>query len=322
MISKVLVTGSTGFIGRHLVPKLLTSGFHVRVATRTSSSPFPGVEIVEVGDYLGTPDWNRTVAGVDAVVHLAARVHVMRDEAGDPLKEFQRMNVSVTRDLAEASIQEGVNRFVFLSSIKVNGESTEPDRPFTVFDKPNPQDPYGVSKLEAEEALSEFSRASRLAVTVIRPPLVYGPGVGGNFLRLMKLAGSGYPLPLASARNRRSMIFVDNLVDRIIEGLAARHVGIEVAIAADSHPVSTNELVQTISRLRGKPNRLFSLPSGILRFGARIVGLESEYERLFGSLEVSIGSTESEVWIPRISTAEGIAQTLHWFEESQLQERS
>ena len=309
----VLVTGAGGFVGRALVPALLRDGHKVRAAVRNlDGGPVLGAEMVAVGDIGPATDWEAALDGVEAVVHLAARVHVMRDSAADPLAEFRQVNVEGTRRLGAAAASAGVRRFVFVSSVKVNGEATR-DRPFTEQDPPAPRDPYGVSKWEAEQALMVGARAGMEPV-VLRPPLVYGPGVGGNFLSLLRLCHRGLPLPLGAVRNARSLIYVGNLAHALVRAVDHPAASGRTFLVRDGADVSVPQLLRQTGEALGCPVRLIPVPPPLLRFGAAVLGRTAAAERLLGSLSVDDSSIRQVLeWQPPFSMAEGLRETGAWF---------
>ena len=253
---RVLVTGANGFVGSTLCPQLESKGHQVVRAVRRIPSQ-SSQQWVNVGDIDAQTDWMPTLEGVDVVVHLAARVHVMHDTAADPLAAFREVNVLGTKRLVEQCIQAGVKRLIYLSSIKVNGEQTAPGHPFTEQTPVNTQSPYGISKLEAEDVLRN---QTGIETVVVRPPLVYGPGVGANFLRLMQLIDRGLPLPLGWTRNKRSLVAVQNLCDFLIQcGTHPAAVG-ETFLISDGHDLSTTELIRCIARHLGKQPILLPVP--------------------------------------------------------------
>jgi len=308
----ILVTGASGFIGRHLCDRLARDGFRVRKVLRPAYTLRPGVDI-GIDDIGPCTDWSGAFDGVEVVVHLAARVHVMRDQSDDPLFAFRQINVLGTERLAVAAASAGVRRFVFASSIKVMGERTL-QRPFTVADEPRPEDAYGVSKLEAERALRTIAASSKMSVTILRLPLVYGPGVKGNFFSLLKLCASGIPLPFASIENRRSMLAVDNLVSAIRHcAVDPRAVG-NTYLLSDGEDVSTPDLIRRLTRFFGREPRLIPFPLGVLEFGCRVVGRRAAYQRLTASLQVdSRAITDQAGWRPEVSLNDGLRKTVDWF---------
>lgn len=305
-----LVTGASGFIGRELCRELTRRGHAVRAAVRANAARVEApADLVEIGDISGHVDWDAALEGIDCVVHLAARVHVMRDTAADPLGAFRAVNVEATRALAEAAVRRGVRRFVFVSSIKVNGEITH-DRPFRPDDPPAPQDAYGRSKLEAESALAEVSARHGLEVVVVRPPLVYGSGVGGNFLRLMRLIDAGMPLPLRGIDNCRSLVCSRNLVDALIACTSHHNAAGETFLVSDGEDLSTAELVKRLAHALGRPARLICVPRMLLESAGRLTGRSAEIERLISSLRVETDRIRSQLaWTPPFSVEEALAET-------------
>ncbi len=286
-MKRMLVTGSTGFIGARLCRVANEKGLSVRRALRHESRP----DGVVVGDIGPDTDWTSALEGVDRIIHLAARVHVMNDNSKEPLAEFRRVNVEGTLNLARQAAGAGVKRLVFLSSVKVNGETTEPDRPFTVQDKPDPQDHYALSKYEAEQALRRVEKDTGLEVVIIRSPLVYGPGVKANFLRLIKAVQKGVFFPLGRVTNKRSLVALDNLVDMIITCLDHPAAAGQTFLVSDGEDVTTPELIRKIARAMDRKPRLLPVPPYLLRIAGGILGKRAEVERLVGSLQVDISHT-------------------------------
>jgi nucleoside-diphosphate-sugar epimerase len=264
------------------------------------------VDLRVVGD-LEAAHWDDALAGVDVVVHLAARVHQMNDGVSDPLAAFLRVNARATHALACAAERAGVRRLVFASSIKVNGEVTAPGLPFSESSEPMPIDPYGISKHEAERALREVERGGRLEVTVLRPVLMYGPGVKGNLQRLLVLIRRGVPLPFASIRNRRSLLAVDNFVDAICVAASEPSAAGRTFLVADGEDLSTPELVRRLASAAGLVPRLVPVPSGVLRVLGRVTGRQAEIERLTGSLQVDASALRDGLgWRPPVGVDEGL----------------
>jgi nucleoside-diphosphate-sugar epimerase len=306
----VLVTGATGFVGTPLCETLPRHGFRVRRAVR---GPPDGGDAVIVGNIDGSTDWTGALEGVDAVVHLAARTHEMGSTSTERLDEYRRINVEGTRRLAAQAVASGVRRFVFMSSVKVNGESTK-GRPFRESDVPDPQDAYGITKMEAEQVLIEISGASRMELVVLRPPLVYGPGVKGNFLRLTRLLARGVPLPLGSIRNRRSLIYAGNLVDAVITALRSPQAAGRTYLLSDGEPLSTPELLRQMGRALGRDARLLPCPPALLGSAGALLGRSGEVARLTGSLEVDSARIERELgWSPPHSPEHGFRETADWY---------
>ena len=302
----VLVTGANGFVGSHLCAYLAGKDIACRRAVRCREGVGP--DATEVGEIDGTTDWTRALAGITVVVHLAARVHVLREKALDPLAEFRRVNVEGTAGLARQAAAAGVRRFIFLSTIKVNGEETS-TRPFAPDDRPAPVEPYSISKLEAEEALRVIARETGLELVILRPPLVYGRGVAGNFARLVRLVRQGWYLPLGSVRNRRSLLGVENLCSLLTLCLAHPGAANKVLLASDGQDVSTPDLVRGIAQVCGVAPRLLPLPVALLQLLAGLCGRGPEMRRLTGSLQIDISRTSTLLgWQPPLTLAQGLRQ--------------
>ncbi len=313
---KILVTGANGFVGNVLCRRLVEKGYAVRGAVRSGKSALPtGVEKIAMGDIEGNTDWSAALQDIDCAIHLAARVHVMKDESADPLAEFRKVNVEGTEKLALSAAKAGVRRLVYISSIKVNGESTG-KKPFSEKDEPHPQDPYGISKWEAEQALRRISGQSGLEVVVVRPPLVYGPEVGGNFVRMLAWIEKGIPLPLGCVKNRRSMIYVENLADALINCAIHPDAANRTFLVGDSETVSTPELIRRLSARMGKSAAILPFPLPFLALLGKITGKKAEIQRLTGSLEVD-SSRISKIlgWKPPFSLDEGLEATALWFKK-------
>jgi nucleoside-diphosphate-sugar epimerase len=311
---RVLVTGAGGFVGRVLCARLAERGHTVRAAVRAPGGAPAGVaEVAVVGEIGPATEWGEALRGVDAVIHLAARVHVMDDRATDPLAEYRRTNVGGTERLARQAAEHGVRRLVFASSIKVLGEATH-GAPFREETTPAPADPYGVSKREAEAALRAVEATGALEVCVVRPPLVYGPGVKANFARLMGAVARGVPLPLGALRNRRSLVYVGNLADALVECAAHPAAAGETFLVADEPALTPAELVRAIAGALGRPARLLPVAAALLRAVGRATGRTGAVDRLAGSLEVDSGRIRRVLrWTPPFTTAQGLAETARWF---------
>jgi nucleoside-diphosphate-sugar epimerase len=309
-----LLTGATGFVGRACVPSLEGAGWMVRCAVRGGKPSFATAgDQYALGSIGADTDWSRALQGVNAVIHLAARVHVMRDAAADPLEAFRTVNVEGTRRLARQAAAAGVRRFIFVSSVKVNGEATAAGA-FTENDPPHPQDPYGISKYEAEQALLEISARTGLEAVVIRPPLVYGPGVKANFLRMLRWVYRGIPLPLGSVHNRRSLLYAGNLADVIVKCLEHPAAAGETFLVDDGEPVSTAQLVREIGDALHRPARLLPIPPRFLRVAAAMFGRGEDAERLVGNLVVDSSRVRRTLgWSPPHSREDGLAATAAWF---------
>ena len=300
----VLVTGANGFVGRALCPVLTAAGQFVRPATRVA--PTPGT--VAVGDIGPDTDWRAALGGCSAVVHLAARVHMLRDETADPLAAYRAVNTEGTLNLARQAAAAGVRRLVFVSSIKVNGEGRA--APYSEADPAAPEAPYALSKWEAEQGLWAIARETSMEVVVLRPPLLYGPGVGANFLHLLRAVERGWPLPFGHVHNRRGLLYLGNLVDAIRVCLTHPAAAGKTYLVADAEVVSTPELIRRLARARGRPARLLGVPPAWLYLAARVAGRSAEMDRLLGSLWVDAGAIGRDLgWQPPFHLDQGLAAT-------------
>jgi nucleoside-diphosphate-sugar epimerase len=310
-MSRILVTGATGFIGRHLCRSLATIGEMPVAAVREPSGMFEEERVT--GDLAELPDLSGFLADIDTVVHLAGLAHLIRAAADDCEDAFRRANVDAAVHLARAAAAAGVRRLVFLSTIKVNGETTT-DRPFCETDPPNPHDAYARSKLAAEQALHRIATETDLEVVVIRPPLVYGPGVKANFLRLLQLVERGVPLPLGAIRNRRSLISLDNLSSLIHAAIRHPAAAGEVFLASDQCDCATPELVRMLAAGLGRTARLYPVAPPLLATCAKLVGREATYHRIAGSLQVDSSKASRLLgWRPAVSPAAALRETANWY---------
>lgn len=305
---RVLVTGATGFVGRAVVDRLVQDGTPVTASVRRDPTTRIGIREVRVGDLGLATDWTAALDGCDAVVHCAARVHVMSDTATDPLSAYRAANVEGSVALAKRAAAAGVRRFVFISSIKVNGEGTALSKPYRADDRPAPVDPYGISKHEAEQALQAFAATGAIELVIIRPPLVYGPGVKANFLSMARWIARGVPLPFGGINaNRRSFVALANLVDLIVTCLKHPEAVGQVFLVSDGEDLSTGELLRRTARALGVSSRLLPLPSSILAFGASAVGRRDLWQRLGGTLQVDSMPTRARLgWTPPITVDAGL----------------
>jgi len=310
---RVLVTGADGFVGTELCRRLVADGFRVRGALWEANDLPDGCEVTVVGDIGPTTDWSSALADVGVVVHLAARVHMMSDGAAEPLAEYRRVNVEGTRRLAEMAVDAGVRRFVFMSSIKVNGEQTE-GKPFLPDDPPAPVDPYGLSKWEAEQALESICSDGGMENVIIRSPLVYGPGVKANFLRLFRAVDRGMLLPVGALRNKRSFMGLRNLADILVECVRNDAAAGEVFLVSDGEDMSTPGLVCRIGRALDRTPRLISVPAPVLRFAGLVTGKTSAVDRLCGSLVVDSSKVREALgWSPVSTAEEELARVAEWY---------
>jgi nucleoside-diphosphate-sugar epimerase len=315
-MKRVLVTGANGFIGRALCARLAAAGMEVAGAVRKDHSSEVrdfGARPVVIGDLGSQTDWMVALTGMDCVVHLAARVHVMHEVQSDPLAAFREVNTFGAARLATQAVAAGVRRLVYVSTIKVSGEYTR-DKKFSEQDQPQPSDPYAISKWEAEQALHKLAVQTGLEIVVVRPPLVYGPGVKGNFYSLLRLVDLGLPLPLGRCRNQRSLVGLTNLVDLLAQCVAHPAATGQIFLAADSEDLSTPELLRRVALAFGKRESLLPVPTGLLQFAARLVGRAGIYERLCGSLQVDAGNTQRVLgWVPPRTVNDELMRTVQWY---------
>ncbi len=305
----VLVTGASGFVGSALCRALRARGTEVVETVRQG----PGAGQAMVGELGADTDWRAALAGCNSVVHLAARVHVMADSNSDPLQAYRSVNVDGSVQLARQAAAAGVRRFVFVSSVKVNGEATTL-RPFRADDAPAPVDPYGQSKCEAEAALRALAAETGMELVIVRPPLVYGPGVKANFLNLIRLVRRGLPLPLGSVANRRSMVALDNLVALLMVCTTHPNAPGQTFMVSDGQDLSIAELIRMIASALGVAPRLLPVPPLLLMGGARLFGQGAMADRLMGSLQVDMDQTRSTLqWSPVVAPQAAINQTVDFY---------
>ncbi|MGY1488083.1 UDP-glucose 4-epimerase family protein [Methylobacillus pratensis] len=305
---RILITGANGFAGRALCTALADSAHKVVACAR--SKLFQEVakqEYILVPVIDGHTDWQMYLAEMDVVVHLAARVHVMREQLANPSGAYRETNVEGTLNLARQAAKAGVKRFIFISSIKVNGEQTLPGKPFTANDVAAPADAYGISKFEAEQDLLALTRETGMEVVIIRPPLVYGPGVKGNFANMMNLVRRSLPLPFGAIHNQRSLVAIDNLVSLIIACIDHPAAANQVFLVSDGEDVSTSDLLRRLSKAAGVSSRLIPIPAGLLNMGLTMLGKRMVAQRLLGSLQVDISKTQEMLgWAPPVTVDEGL----------------
>ncbi len=316
MMKRIMVTGGSGFVGRALLERLHQEGYGLIAPSRTPLAQAPaGVVNPLVGGLAADVDWSPSLEGAAVVVHSAARVHVMNDTAADPLVEFRKANVDGTLSLAKQAAAAGVQRFIFISSIKVNGEGTDLGHPYHADDTPAPQDPYGVSKMEAEQGLRALAGETGMEVVIIRPVLVYGPGVKANFRSMMSWLRKGVPLPLGATGNKRSLVAVDNLVDLIATCINHPAAANQTFLVSDGEDLSTTQLLQRMGSALGRPARLLPIPASLLQTGAAILGRRAIAQRLCGSLQVDIGKTRELLgWAPPVGVDDALRKTARAFE--------
>jgi len=312
----IFLTGGSGFVGRALIDRLSAEpGCRLRLALRRDLPGLPpGMDVVRIEDISPSTDWQGALAGCDALVHAAARVHVMCESSVDPLAEFRRVNVAGTLKLAQEAARAGVKRFVFLSTVKVNGEETSIGKPFKADDPPQPLEAYAISKHEAEEGLKALAAQTGMEVVIIRPPLVYGPGVKANFHSMMVWLKRGVPLPLGAIHNKRSLVALDNLVDLLVTCLGHPAAANQTFLVSDGVDLSTTELLRHLGRALGRPARLIPVPAAWLAWGGRMLGREDLIRRLAGSLQVDIGKTRDLLgWAPKIPVERALEKTIRHF---------
>lgn len=315
-VQRVLVTGAGGFIGRATCSALQSRGHSVLGALRKRDPVHESemIDYVSMGDMDESTDWSSVLKGIDSVIHLAARVHLMNDTASDPLAEFRRINVDLTLNLARQAASAGVRRFVFVSSVKVNGENTPFGQPFTADDVPRPTDPYGVSKLEAEQLLVKLSESSGMEVVIIRPVLVYGAGVRANFYQMMDWLKKGLPLPLKALDNQRSLLALDNLVDMIATCMSHPAAANQTFLVSDGEDLSVSELMERTSTALGRRARLLTIPTGLLKLIGRVVGKQAVIHRLCEPLQVDIMKSRQLLgWIPPVPVDIALKKTANWY---------
>lgn len=310
-MTKILITGVNGFVGTALCMEAVARGFDVRGATRTVCDSPIGVENIVVGDIDADTEWHSALLNCDVVIHLAARVHVMSETADDSLSEFRLVNTTGTEYLARCAATSGVKRLVYVSSIKVNGEETSGDVAFCEQDQPNPQEAYGVSKWEAEQALHRVAAETGMEVVIVRPPLVYGPGVKGNFAQMLRVVTMGIPLPFAGVKNKRELIYVDNLVDALITCATHTAAAGNTYLVGDGESVSTPDLLRGLAKAIGVSSRVFAWPIGLLKLMGAVLGKADQVERLVGSLQVDSSKIRRELgWEPPYDLQEGLNKTV------------
>ena len=309
---KILITGAKGFIGSHLCKVASEKGLSVRRVLRSGKGEKGDI----VTDINPKTDWSSTLENVDVVIHLAARVHVKNERSVNPMTDYRIANVDGTLNIARQATAAGVKRFIFLSSVKVNGENTIPNHPFKERDLPSPQTPYGVSKFEAEKGLLQLSESTAMETVIIRPPLVYGPRVKGNFLSMLGWLYRGTPLPLDAIDNKRSLVGIDNLLDFITICINHPSAANQIFFVSDGSDLSTTNLIRNIAKAMGRRAWLFPISTSKLKTCATLIGRQDVVQRLCGSLQVDISKAKDLLgWSPPYCVDEGIEKTVNWFKQ-------
>jgi len=316
--SSVFITGATGFVGSSLIKRLLQENVHLFAAVLDGEDAghLPaGVGQVVVKPLSESSDYSSVLQNMDIVIHLAARVHVMQDTAEDPLLEFRKVNLHGTERLALQAAQAGVKRFIFMSTIGVNGNLTG-NKPFTERDDPNPHNAYSVSKLEAEIGLRDISAKTGMEVVIVRAPLVYGPGNPGNFLSLLRAVAKGIPLPLASVHNQKSFLYVDNLADALVCCATHSRAAGQTFLVSDGEEISTPKLILQLAIALDRPSRIIPFPTSLMRLAGKLTGKTMAVGRLLGSLVVDSGKIRRELnWQPPFTMEQGLRETAEWFKK-------
>ena len=318
-MTKILITGATGFVGRALLENLkLKKKYLIHLSARTNQEKlFEGEKTFNIGEIDANTNWKDALEGVDCIVHCAARAHTTEKKQTHLLNAYRRINVDGTRNLAKQAAGIGIKRFIFLSSVKVNGEETIASKSFKYDDIPQPKDSYGISKWEAEQVLLEISKKTGLELVIIRVPLIYGARVKGNFLRLLDLVYKQIPLPLFNINNSRSFIGLDNLVDLIIHCIDHPKATGKTFLVSDGEDISTPDLIIKLSKIMGRSTRLFSFPISIFKLMSYLIGKSPEVIRLIGSLRVNSSHTRKILeWNPPFSLDEGLEKTVLWYLKS------
>jgi nucleoside-diphosphate-sugar epimerase len=315
-MSKILITGVTGFVGQAVCKRLRLDGIHVLAGTTRQPDSDAGPELVplyHVPEIGPETDWTQAVSGAEIVIHLAARVHIMKEQSSNPFTVFSRVNSEGTKALAEQAAEAGVKRFVFISTVKVAGE-TSPNTGFTEMDLARPEDDYSTSKWHAEQALADIAKTTEMEIVILRPPLVYGPGVKGNFNSLFKVVRAGIILPLGSIQNKRSLLFVGNLADAIASVVVHPDAGNQTFFVSDAENISTPELIQRISGSLGKKTCVRNFPLSLLKIGGFLIGKSNTINRLIRTLTIDINHIRTHLgWQPPFTMEEGLKETAKWF---------
>lgn len=310
---KILVTGATGFVGGALVRRLVSDNSNeIIAAVREPNENLEKIaKCVKVSDLAIDTNWHEALAGVNVVINAAARVHIMRETATDALDEFRKTNVQGTLNLAKQAASAGVRRFIFISSIKANGETTEVEKPFTAADVTAPLDAYGISKMEAERGLHKIAQETGMELVIIRPPLIYGYGVKGNFATLVKLVKLGLPLPFGSLNNKRSLVGIDNLVDLITVCINHENAKNQIFLVSDDEDLSTTQLIRKIGEALGKPAMLIPFPVFVIKLLLQLAGKSEISQRMCSSLQIDISKTKQLLnWKPALNVDVGLRKAV------------
>lgn len=307
----ILVTGANGFIGAAVCKEAIARGAAVHAAVRATRAPaIPGSTTFAVGEVGPQTDWSQALVECDTVIHLAGRAHVLREHSADPMAEFRRINVAGTLALASQAARAGIQRFIFISSIGVNGAQTQ-GQPLTADAPPAPHSPYALSKHEAEQGLWNTARQTGMPTLVIRPPLVYGPGAPGNFATLLRWLRTGLPLPLGAIQNQRSLVALDNLVDLVLTCVDYAAAPGHTYLVSDGEDLSTTELLRRLAQAMHRPARLWPVPQPWLKRAAQLLGRNAAYQSLCGSLQVDMSGTQRQLdWRPPVSVNEGLRRAV------------
>jgi UDP-glucose 4-epimerase len=318
-MQKILITGATGFVGCALCQHLVTQKINIKISitavVRKYNHSLPvSVQQIKIDDLTANIDWLSLLKDIDCIIHLAGRAHIVKECITDPLAAFRQVNTQATLHLATQAAKQGVRRFIFLSSIKVNGEETQLHQPFQVTDKIAPLDPYGISKYEAEQGLQEIAVNSALELVIIRPPLIYGENVKANFLKMMQWVQRGIPLPLGAVKNKRSLLALDNLLDFITLCIHHPKADNQIFLLSDDHDLSTIELLRALATSLEKPLILLPVPVSLLLKGAEVFGKRGQLARLCGSLQIDLSHTKKQLaWKPTITTDNAVQKTVESF---------
>lgn len=319
-MTSILVTGANGFVGRAVCAALVQKGHTVRAALRNPENfAIAGCEVAKVTSIEADADWSEALQGITTVIHLVARVHVMQDENANPLEAFRSVNTAGAEHLARAAAASGVKRLVYVSSIKVNGEGTVNGHQYSENNDPAPHDPYSISKWEAEQALRRVSQETGMEVVIVRPPLVYGAGVKGNFIQLLKVLAKRIPLPLASVCNQRSLVYVENLSDALTACATHPAAAGQTYLVSDGEDISTPGLLRRLGDAIGRPVHLFPCPPALLKWAGGLTGRSAQVERLMDSLQVDSGKIRRELnWTPPYTLQQGLQATAEWYRNAHL----